>query len=236
MERVQAPGASAYLSSAVYFAFSRDLKGLQDSRVKRYVCPRMSLLGVMVLRLPEPNLTPFTSQGDPGVGVQGPPGPIGPLGPKVSGGGSGQGDPWRWEGEGILGPVPGRGPAGTPPPFALCVPGRRGPPRPCWCAWYCRLPWPTRPSRRDGPPGPQRRAGNAGSGTWRSGGVGTSAPCSGRGEGCPGLRGLGSRAGSFPSHLCLSCPVFLAGSGRPLRERGSPGSLGATWTARVSGE
>ena len=72
------------LSRAVYFALFRVLKGLQDSGVRRYVCPKVSLLGVMVLGLHEPNLTPFTSKGDPGVGVQGPPGPIGPPGPKVS--------------------------------------------------------------------------------------------------------------------------------------------------------
>lgn len=93
------------LSSAVYFdfvlllLFFRVLKGLQDSRVKRYVCPKVSLLGVMVLRFPEPDLTLFTLKGDPGVGVQGSPGPTGPPGLKVScrpiliGGSNGQGFP-----------------------------------------------------------------------------------------------------------------------------------------------
>lgn len=53
----------------------------------------------MVLRLPEPDLTPLTLKGDPGVGVQGPPGQTGPPGLKVSlcpipsGRGSGQGSP-----------------------------------------------------------------------------------------------------------------------------------------------
>lgn len=36
--------------------------------------------------------------------------------------------------------------------------------------------------------------------------------------------------------LCLFCFIVPVGSGRSPGERGSPGSLGATWTTRVSGE
>lgn len=51
-----------------------------------------------------------------------------------------------------------------------------------------------------------------------------------------GLPVLGDRGrGEFPS-LYLSYLIFLLGSGRPPRERGSSRSLGATWTTRVSGE
>lgn len=228
------------LSCAVSFPLFRVLKGLQDSRVRRYVCLKVSLLGVMVLRLREPNLTLFTSKGDPGVGAQGPPGPIGPPGPKVSrcpiprGGGSGQ--------VGGRGHSGGRGPSGTTPPFAVRVPGRLGPFWPLRCSWYRRLPRPARPSGRDGSARPQRRAGKgAGGGVRRLGGSGASEAASGRGEDGPGpasgLQVSGGRGGRrLPSHLCLSCLVFLAGSGRPPRARGSPGPPGATWTTRVSGE
>lgn len=166
--------SSKYAVFFLSFFFFRVLKGLQDSRVRRYVCPSW---GVMILRLPEPDLTPFTSQGDPGVGVQGPPGPVGPPGLKVSRcpppqwWGRWAGGPWRWEGEGVLGLVLGRGPAGTTPPFAVSVPGRLGSAWSPGSSWYCRVPWSARPSRRSGSARPQRRTGKgAGHSVWgRSG-------------------------------------------------------------------